>query len=251
MLKKLNFTERRRLGRNAVEITLRREADGVLAFDARLDLKGKRLDSDARVYVEAHRRTSYMRFDFGRVGAIEPPADRRLVEIESDNLVNFRVKIVDESSRFHRILAVAEGIRVSDREQDASSRMSLLPVEFVREMDEVWRVSFDSEGPALMLNSSIEGIESKARNDATFFALVYPAVVRQILTRIVMIDGYDEVDGDEWWGLWLRWAAEMLGEPAPASDDRDAREAWIDRVVAQFARNQNAAMRYQNAGADR
>ena len=65
MLRKLNFTERTKVPRAAVNITLRREPDGVLAFDALLNLGSLSFPAASRVYIEAHYRTSYMRFDCG------------------------------------------------------------------------------------------------------------------------------------------------------------------------------------------
>ena len=63
MLRKLNFTERSRIPRTAIRIALRRDADGVLVFDPTLDLAGVTAPPDARVYIEAQYRTSYMSFD--------------------------------------------------------------------------------------------------------------------------------------------------------------------------------------------
>lgn len=246
MLKKINFTERRRLPLSAVEISLRKE-EGALAFDARLDLTGLKADPEARVYVEAHRRGSYMRFPFGTVGELRAPENRKLTEIDSENLVGFRVKVVDESTSLHRVVALADGIRVSAHADDGSGRISLLPVDFVTDMGEVWRVSFDADGPSLVLNSSISGIESLARLDATFFALVYPAVVRTVLTRVLLIETRAEEDPDEWWGLWLKWASKTNVDPLPPADDRAGREYWIDRAVDSFARSQSVVTRMQNA----
>ena len=44
-----------------------RDSDGMLSFDAKLDLTGYDLPDDARVFVEAYRQTSFMRFPHGTV----------------------------------------------------------------------------------------------------------------------------------------------------------------------------------------
>ena len=113
MLRKLNFTERAKIPRSAVHFELRRESDGILAFDPKLDLAGIGAPKDARVYIEALYRTSYMRFDCGSIAAMAIPADRRLAGIDSNRIVRFRVKIVDESAGARRIVAASNDITVS------------------------------------------------------------------------------------------------------------------------------------------
>jgi hypothetical protein len=233
MLRKLNFTERAKIPRTAVHITLRRESDGILAFDPRLDLSAVEAPKDARVYIEAHYRTSYMRFDCGTVGALVLPSDRRLSEIESNGVVRFRIKVVDDATSERRIVAAAEDITVS-ADTDAAARVSLLPVNFADLGDVPWRIESDGTGlPVLELNNRIDGIERMARNDPAFFALVYPAAVRAILTQILLHEDYDAAEeSDEWWSLWLRWASETCGAAAPG--ERDDRQSWIEDVVAAF-----------------
>jgi len=229
MLRKLNFTERAKIPRSAVRVTLRREADGVLAFDPHISLEGIAAPSGSRLFVEAYHRTSYMRFDCGTIGEPAVPEDRRLTEIDGSS-VRFRLRVVDPS---HRILAVADDIRVTEREPGGGTESPLLPVDFIPLDQLSWRVYFDVDTPVLQLNNSIDGIEKLARDDALFFALVYPAAVREILTHILVIDDRDASEGtNEWWDLWLRWASRYTSSPVPA-DPEDAPH-WIDEVVGAF-----------------
>lgn len=234
MLRKLNFTERAKIPRAAVHIALRRESDGVLAFDPSLDLSAVAAPRQSRVYIEAHYRTSYMRFDCGTIDDLVFPDNRRLHDIDSTNVVRFRVKVVDNSTNERRIVAAADDITVSGEAAGGGAQISLLPVEF-RDLGEVpWRVQFEASGPVLELNNRIDGIERLARNDAAFFALLYPAAVREILTRILIVDEFDPTDeSDEWWSLWLRWARDLAAGPPHDADDDD-RAAWIGEVVASF-----------------
>jgi len=233
MLRKLNFTERTKIPRSAVQITLRRESDGVLAFDPVLDLSSVTAPASSRVYIEAHYRTSYMRFDCGTLGDLTPPDDRRLSEIDSGSVVRFRVKVVDNATNTHRIVAAADDITVSASSSDGGTRVPLLEVNFRDLGDLPWRVELEANGPVLELNNRVEGIERLARHDAAFFALVYPAAVREILTHILLIDEYEIAeDADEWWSLWLRWARELTDAPLPA--EREDRRTWIEDVAAAF-----------------
>jgi hypothetical protein len=246
MLRKLNFTERARIPRGDVRVTLRRDADGVLVFDPQLSFDAISVTPTARVFVEAYYRTSFMRFDCGSVEAFSPPDDRRLTEIDGTSIVRFRVKVVDNSANDHRIVAVADDIIVSEERRETSSRVPLLEVNFSDVLGQQgWRVVFEANGPVLELNNRIHDVRNVARNDATFFALVYPAAVRHVLTQILLVDQHDaHVEGDDWWDLWLRWASRYV---TPLPKDVDDAPMWIDDVVAAFCEEQKTMDRWRAA----
>lgn len=245
MLRKLNFTERTKIPRSQVRVTLRRDADGVLVFDPQLSFDGVDVIPTARVFVEAYYRTSFMRFDCGSVGSFTPPADRRLTEVGGTNVLRFRVKVVDD----HRIVAVADDVVVSEEKPETAGRMPLLPVNFTDDLgQQAWQVVFEPTGPVLALNNRIDGIRDIAKNDAAFFALVYPAAVRLILTQILLVEQQDAHDaGDEWWHLWLRWAARFTSTLPDGADDAPF---WIDEAVAAFCSAQKLADRWRASRAE-
>ncbi|HMC23599.1 MAG TPA: hypothetical protein VKL19_17215 [Thermoanaerobaculia bacterium] len=233
MLRKLNFTERVKLPRSHVRIALRRQADGYLSFEPTFSFEGIDAPAEARVYVEAYHRTSFMRFDCGSVGQLVMPADRRLTDIDGSS-IRFRIKVVDETDNAHRIVAVADDIRVAESAPEAGRRVPLLPVQFTDALEQqAWRIAFEPDSPVLELNNRIIGVENIAKDDALFFSLVYPAAVREILTEILLIDGHDAFEeSTEWWALWIRWALQYANAPLP-TDSEDA-PAWIDDVVSTF-----------------
>jgi hypothetical protein len=235
MLRKLNFTERSRIPRANVRVTLRRDADGTLHFDPRLSFDGIGAAPSTRVFIEAYYRTSFMRFDCGSVGHFAPPADRRLTEIDSTSLVHFRVKLVNDE---HRVVAVADDIIVSEQKPEPTGRLPLLPVSFTGSLgQQAWRIAFEPNGPVLELNNRIDDIQDVAKSDAAFLALVYPAAVRQVLTQILLIDAHDAHEaGDEWWNFWLQWAGQYTTSPLP--DDADEAPYWIEEVVDAFCNRQ-------------
>ena len=249
MLRKLNFTERVKIPRSDVRVTLRRAEDGVLVFDPQLSFDGIDVVPSARVFIEAYYRTSFMRFDCGSVEAFAPPADRRLTEIDGTSVVRFRVKLVDNQANDHRIVAVADDIVVSEEKRDATGRVPLLPVNFTDSLgQQAWRIAFEPNGPVLELNNRIDAIKDMAKNDAAFFALVYPAAVRQVLVQILLVDQHDaHQEGDEWWNLWLRWAARYS---APLPGDPDEASFWIDEVIAAFCDAQKLIDRWRGARAE-
>lgn len=251
MLRKLNFTERAKIPRTSIRVSLRRDADGVLVFDPQLSFDAVSLVPTARIFIEASYRTSFMRFDCGSVEDFVPPEDRRLTEIDATSVVRFRVKVVDNSANDHRIIAVADDIVVSEQRAEGGGRMPLLPVSFSEALgQQAWRLAFEPNGPVLELNNRIDDVQSLAKNDAVFFALVYPAAVREILTHILLIEGRDaSEEGGEWWNLWLRWAGRYSTDPLPK--DGDEARFWIDEVVAAFCGDQRVLDRWRAARTER
>ena len=78
MLRTLNFTGRRKIPREAAQITLHREADGGVTFEADLRLDDFEFPTHAQIFVEAFFKTNTERFAWGTVGERQVPADRRL-----------------------------------------------------------------------------------------------------------------------------------------------------------------------------
>jgi hypothetical protein len=250
MLRKLNFTERARIPRANIRVTLRRDAEGMLVFDPRLSFDGIGVAPSTRVFIEAYYRTSFMRFDCGSVARFEPPEDRRLIDIDSGSLVHFRVKLVDNEGNEHRVVAVADDIIISEKKAETSGRMPLLPVSFTDTLgQQAWRIAFEPNGPVLELNNRIDDVQDVAKADVAFLALVYPAAVRQVLTQILLVDGHDaHEEGEEWWNFWLRWAGQFSGYPLP--DDTESASFWIDEVVDAFCNQQTLIDRWRAAQRD-
>jgi hypothetical protein len=77
-------------------------------------------------------------------------------------------------------------------------------------------------------------------------SLVYPAALREILTRIIHVEQYEEYDeeGDGWMDRWLKFACSLPNAgPVPDKDDDD-HELWIDDTVAAFAKQQTMLDRF-------
>ncbi|MFH1918943.1 MAG: hypothetical protein ABIP48_03510 [Planctomycetota bacterium] len=131
MIKRVNFTGRRRIPRDRIDIEV---FDGQpRTFEARVDLEGLSLSPEAAVYLEATCAGSseIRRFDFGEVGDIRPDPNRELSGIEGEN-VFFTLKVVDRTERYGRILGIAENVRPERAgKQTAAGRRGILPIEQV------------------------------------------------------------------------------------------------------------------------
>ena len=65
MIRRFNYTDRKRIDHNRIEIALMREEGRIKSFDATIDFEGMRLPANAVVYVEAYHKTDLMRYLFG------------------------------------------------------------------------------------------------------------------------------------------------------------------------------------------
>jgi len=250
MMRRLNYTGRRRIPRARVTVRLVPAPDGVWSFDADFDLSGYDFPAESRVYVEAYNATSYMRFAFGTVGTRAAPVNRRLSEITPSPLPKFRLKVVDNRERHGLLLAVADRLLPLRPEEDETHKQSLLPVDFRDLGDRIWRLDL-SDWPVLELNRRIAELGEAARSADSFLALVYPEVVRRILhAALIEEDQPDpEFDESDWTSLWLRYAATLPGVQAPpegVGEDATARkEQWIEEAVQAFCRARDARVRFE------
>lgn len=252
MIRRLNYTGRKRIARFRVTVRLTSVGGGHYAFEIDFDISTYGFPADARVFVEAYNSGSYMRFSFGTVAERRNPDDVRLLDITPRPLPKFRLKVVDQSARHGMLLGVADKLIPLRAEEELSQRQSLLPVDFCDLGDRIWRLDL-SDWPVLELNNRVESIAEIARTGDWFFGLVYPEVVRSILREIVIEQDVTDsgFDDSDWHSLWLRFVCSMPGVTEPPAGEseaaRDQRLAWIEETVQAFCRARQARVRVESA----
>lgn len=242
MIRRFNYTGRKRIPRTKISLSLNTVPGSKLAFDAFIDFAGITLPSTAKIYIEAYRKTYFRRFPCGTISSPAYPRNQILEGLDPDALVLFRVKVVDRKGR---IFAIADRIRPRRTGEDQTDRQSLLPVEFIDLGELIWRLDLEDDLPILQLNKRIENIRDLARYDIYFLTLVYPEVVQQILYRIVIEEDYTDIEADgeeEWMSSWLKFAVQILGRrhlpPAGSSEPfKQQKLRWIEDVVNAFCLN--------------
>jgi hypothetical protein len=161
MIKRVNFTGRRRIPRAKVDIEV---YDGTpRSFDATINLEELQLLPEAAVFLEATSRGSTVikRFAFGEVGCIRPPEDRSLTEVEGENIF-FTLKVVNLTDR--RLLGIAEHIRPQRAgKQTAAGRRGILPVEPAELGQELWRLQFGEQDVFLLVLCGVVRYVAAAR----------------------------------------------------------------------------------------
>ena len=180
-----------------------------------------------------------MQFPWGSVSAIRPPLNRRLTDL------TFRTAFSSacaSSSHPVRSTTSSWGKRtgipfVKVGESTAERRPLLKPVPDA--LDQLlWKLDIESDPPRLLVNKDAQPTWKEMARSPDFIALVYPEVLRQLLSYTLLIDLWVEDDEDTGWETdWIRFARNVGGLPAPPPPaDREGRQGWIDEAVSAFAR---------------
>lgn len=254
MRRTINFTGRQRIERGDIALTVSGPEAGPKQFHLTLDLGEYELPPEARVVVEASRQTTWRRFDFGTVADPRPREECTLTEFGSAQGVIFRVKVVAPEGKeaAARILAQADSVTPGDPDQEGGGE-SLLPIDWNEGPmgEELYRIEFGETGVLLRVNK--QALAAKTWHTLTdgpaFRALALPAILRQVLTYIVLVERSDE----GWRGQWLRLAATTFGAGQPPlvgeGEEPDAAVAaeWIDRAVEGYCARAGTRRRAQEA----
>lgn len=250
-VRRYNFTGRLPIKHTDAAVTIH-SSGSAFWFSADIALGDYGLPDDARVFVDAYRQTKRVRFEFGTVKHFrQPPEDERRLdgEFPSPDVVLFRVNAVDPASG--RILAQADKINPNH----GGGKESLLAVCPEDLEHACWKVNFATGGdgrPELQINKNIY-FGGRAASSPAFRALVYPAVLREILNHILRAEKHFHTDeDDDWRPLWLRLAESKFGAGSPPLPDEYEEDilsgkidGWIDAAVAGYSRSVNALRTYR------
>jgi hypothetical protein len=238
-VRRLNYTNRKRILRDHVRIVLDAPPGAAPAIRAELHLQSYDLPPDATVFLEARRQTRLMRFACGTVGSLRALAGVPLEKfVDSDGIV-FRVVITAQNGRHGLILA--EGDRIPPLRSDGDSeRVSLLPVRGDDQLGQrIWRLDFTA-GPLLLVNCA-GGVDWRSlARDPRFRTLVWPSVVREVLQHVFDEGGADP-ESDDWKSQWLQFGGRLTpGAEIPDPEDQQAVAEWIDDAVVGFCTRHSA-----------
>ena len=235
MIRRFNFTERKRIEQERVNIEMIEAQDGGTAsFNATVNLDGMELPPSAPVTIEAYRGRAAIRFAWGTVSVPQPPLDRLLVNMPDNP--TFRVKVVAPDGS-GVLLAMADRIRLQREERYGS----LIRLEERDLGKEVWRLDC-GEGDGnltLLVNQNIPGIGAAAQHDGAFRGLVMPEVLRAALLHVLIVEDADWYAEEGEWADLLGFVRSFYDEPpAPATldvaVDRRNKAEWADAAVAAF-----------------
>ena len=249
-IRRINSTGRKKILHEDTRILVRADGAGVAALDATLNLADYDLPSEAAVFVEAYRQTTFMRFPYGTVASPRPAEGMsyRLTEFSSPDGLLFRVKVTSTGERAGVLLAEADSIPAADDEEQPEARQALLPPAPGQLGEELWRVDFSgADGPLLLINDRLDDWKAVAASPV-FRSLVYPAAMREVLWYVYKVEGTRDMDEDDDWGSrWLSFAAALPGvvDPPLTSEEDDVWGEWITDAVESFSRQHSMLERYK------
>ena len=86
------------------------------------------------------------------------------------------------------------------------------------------------------------------KRDGRFAGLVFPAVVRDILMRVLIHDEHDDIDDwADWRSQWLRFLMGFHPEDPAEDQSEDGRDAWIQDAVRAWSAHLRARDRLVEA----
>ena len=171
MIKRVNFTGRKKIAHShlRIEVIDAPAAGEPRRFEAEVELASLGLMPTACVVVEAlcAGDSNVLRFDFGTVAHVAPPADRVLAGLTGEH-VYFNLKVIDRSERVGRLVGLAEGVRPErGGAQTAVGRQGLLPVERKDLGDELWRLDYGDRYVTLLVNDRTRVARADSRRHLT------------------------------------------------------------------------------------
>lgn len=240
MIRRINHTGRRRILREHVSIVVddRRKP---ATFSAQLTLDGFKFNSDARVVVEAYRGSGglWTGYDWGRVSALRKPPTATLDGFDSVEGLLFRVRVVAVHEP-HKILGEADKIPFALAGEAPTKKQPLIKTVPADLGDLVWDVDFDDE-PVLRVNKVLGNWKVVAQ-DKAFRALVYPAVLREILVRILFVEKWSgDSEAGDWRAKWIKFGRKLAPGYGESIDDDNEKWEFIDAAVLAVAREVRAA----------
>ncbi len=237
MKRTFNYTGRKKIERRDVSITIREER-AALVFDAELRLAAHQFPRNAEVWLEAHRQNVWMQFPWGTISMLRAPADRKLTEFDVSDGILFRVRVVQpQGQEHHKLLGEADGIHFVKAGEATDLRRPLLVPEPDMLDQLLWKLDMESDPPRLLINKEAKPTWKEAARSPHFRSLVYPEVLRRLLTRALIQEKWTEDDDESGWASdWMHFAQNHGVRPPPAPDVPSDCETWIEEAVAAFAR---------------
>lgn len=229
---RLNYTGRRRITLNRLELQLRDGPSGVLLDVTKVDLVGLGLAADALVVVEPYRQLARRRIDCGTVGSLEVPVSEPLPEFNTADGVLVDVKVIGVGADDGKLLAAARHVR--PEASTAGGKDPILPIAPSQDLGQrLWRIELDST-PTVFVNAGIGDWKGFTR-EPHFQALVFPEVVRQV--ALWVYENRETVEDDDaalaqWHRFLTSIGKDVIGNPP----DEDEEAAWAEDAAAAFCR---------------
>jgi hypothetical protein len=171
--------------------------------------------------------------DFGTVGKISATADMKNSSFSSPSC---QLRIVTAAGEKKGLLlgSTDSWTLRTDSDKGESGEDGILLFQPKDIAPRTWKLEIrDSEPPIVYIDKTIPDPRTWVRSDPVFVSTVFPAIIQQVFSAILLYPAPQEVD---WMQDWLRWSDILVpGATIPAAaDDQDIKEEWIDRLLDSF-----------------
>jgi hypothetical protein len=243
MKRNFNYTGRTKIKRESATLRLKKSENQPLSCDIDLKLESYGFPANAELYLEVYNKYEYKRLSLGPVGSFKPDS-KKVGAFTSEDVLRFRIKVVDETQSHGLILAALDGIATKDPLPPNS-------ILFFRP-DDLGDIVYDvecstHEEPILLVNNRLQSIDIRemAQTNPVFLALAFPSVVKDILLQILFTDRIYETGDDAWQNRWLYYIVNICGAPLPPEIDEeetgkilndDELSEWVDTAIQAFCR---------------
>jgi hypothetical protein len=241
---RLKPLKRKKIDQRHIAIRLESHGKAKKQFTAQLDLAEYKLPPDARVYLDAKQLMETIRFDFGTVASLKPNITHDISRLKGDR-VTFAINVIQTSNA--QKLASAEAIRPQNERVNEGGAIALLPVDASQDLNGLlWTISYEgddgdghSDAPVLALDKrATGGAASTFLQNSVVRGLVLPAAMREILTKVVIMDKHHyEPSSISWRDSWVRFAGRHTGGVPGADDSTEEWTQFIKDATEAFARN--------------
>jgi hypothetical protein len=233
-----NYTGRKKIHLNEFRLSFTQFENNYLV-NIDFDLSRLKLQDNDKIYLELSYQGFFQSIYLGTVqnplNLRNTPLMRELVSwIES---VRGALKVVDEEGEVGLIRAKSPMTRgeVIDFEGKRSGRRSFLPVIQVDLGEVPWKLEFETYSVTLLINDKLDDAKYILLNDPVKMALIFPAVIREIVSKIISIKDYS-LEGDEWFVDCNKYFSGVLKLKFPDSENATEEEEneFVNHVVAKF-----------------
>ena len=245
-MRKYNYTGRKRINKEDFVLSMHSVSESnnsYFEFEIEESITSK-FNPASNLVLEAYHRSTFMRFDWGKVNNLKPAKDRYLNAFTDPELIQFRIKIISELGM---IEALADQVKPeSDKEKSYSQ--GILAVQNTDLEGSIWEIEFDEDdnvNPLLKIDTEID--KNRLNHNIQLKASILPRAFHAILTEILFFsDGAFDFTTEEkdtnwrsrWWLFCEKLDRKLSFDEVSGMTEED-KKAWIDATVAFFSRKMN------------
>jgi hypothetical protein len=235
----LNFTERRRIKLNFVDVHLLERSENYIRVRVAVDEKVLSFGQDYRLVIDAMDRGRHQRH------LIDNPAgeDLDFTGFPIDASLRFRVRQVATGEEEGKVLAATADIRPVEIESNVEREPFLVP-----EIEDLgplpWRIDWEGDvaNPRIVLNSRLEDHFGGTWRHPGLQALFLPAMLRDLLTGLICrVPSYEELDDETLGSRIMEFCKDRFEVTVPSGSFRSFEGVnedwlkWAEDCVVQFS----------------